>query len=194
MNKSIPALWVLGVIILSVCCTFGQHQSQDSYLNWKDVVQSRLHLYGHRNWIVVADSAFPVYADPGIETISADDDLPTVLHYVAAAISSSHHVRATVFLDRELQFVDDHDYPGASDLKHLILSSFTAEQVSSLPHAEILSKLDEAGKTFRILFIKTSATIPYTSVFMRLDCGYMSNDVDRKIKAGVAKASRDRSR
>jgi TorA maturation chaperone TorD len=49
-----------------------------------------------------------------------------------------------------------------------------------------MTRIDEAGKTFRILFIKTTATIPYTSVYMRLDCGYMSDDVERKIRTAMA--------
>ena len=51
-----------------------------------------------------------------------------------------------------------------------------------------MSKIDEAGKTFRILFIKTSATIPYTSVYMRLDCGYMSDELERKIRTAMSDA------
>jgi len=117
-----------------------------------------------------------------------NDDLPSVLKYVAGAISKSRHVRATVFLDRELQFIDEHDYPGVSELRRQITSPFSKDQVSSIPHTEVLSKIDETGKTFRILFIKTSETIPYTSVYMRLDCGYMSDEVERKISTGVAAA------
>ena len=47
-------------------------------------------------------------------------------------------------------------------------------------------RIDEAGKTFRILFIKTTVKIPYTSVYMRLDCGYMSDEVERKIRTAMA--------
>jgi hypothetical protein len=65
------------------------------------------------------------------------------------------------------------------------MASFAKEQVSSILHAEVMSRIDEAGKTFRILFIKTTATIPYTSVYMLLDCGYMNEDVERKIRAAV---------
>ena len=53
----------------------------------------------------------------------------------------------------------------------------------------MMSKIDKAGKTFRILFIKTSETIPYTRVYMRLDCGYMSDEVERKIRTAMASAS-----
>jgi len=61
-------------------------------------------------------------------------------------------------------------------------------QVQTMPHADVMNKVDEAGKTFRILFIKTTSTIPYTSVFMRLDCGYLSDEGERKIRAAIAAA------
>jgi D-ribose pyranose/furanose isomerase RbsD len=173
------------VLLVLVSASFAQAQAGAPSSDWKSIVQSRLPLYGHRNWIVVADSAFPVYAEPGIRTITVNDDLPSVLKYVASAISSSRHVRATVFLDQELQFVDEHDYPGVAELRRQITTPFAKEQVSSIPHTDVMSRIDEAGKTFRILFIKTTATIPYSSVYMRLDCGYMNEEVERKIKAAM---------
>ena len=180
-------VWVLALLVTS-SLSHSQSQASGSSSDWKAIVQNRLPLYGHRNWIVVADSAFPVYAAPGIETIVVNDDLPSVLKYVATAISSSRHVRATVFLDQELQFIDERDYPGVSELRKQITAPFSKEQVSSIPHTEVMSKIDEAGKTFRILFIKTSATIPYTSVYMRLDCGYMSDELERKIRTAMSDA------
>ncbi|HUM06115.1 MAG TPA: RbsD/FucU domain-containing protein [Terriglobales bacterium] len=191
MKMTNSVLTALCTVIVLGCSAFAQDTGHSSSIGWQQLVQSRIRLYGHRNWIIVADAAFPVYAASGVETILVNDDLPTVLHYVTRAISSSHHVRATVFLDQELQFVTDRDYPGAAELRRQINSTFTEGQVSSIPHAEVLSRIDEAGKTFRILFIKTTATIPYTSVYMRLDCGYMSDEVDRKIKAAVSTAGRE---
>jgi len=181
----------LGVIACALALltslSFAQTQAGESSSQLKVVFQNRLASFGHRNWIVVADSAFPVYAAPGIETIVVNDELPSVLKYVATAISSSRHVRATVFfLDQELQFIDERDYPGASELREQIMAPFSKDQVSSIPHTEVMSKIDEAGKTFRVLFIKTPETIPYTSVYMRLDCGYMSDEVERKIRTTMA--------
>ena len=180
---------VVCVLMLLVSSSVSQNQAGGSSSDWKAIVQSRLPLYGHRNWIVVADSAFPVYAAPGIDTIVVNEDLPSVLKYVARAISSSRNVRATVFLDQELQFIDEQDYPGVTGLRKQITASFPKDQVSSIPHTEVMTRIDEAGKTFRILFIKTTATIPYTSVYMRLDCGYMSDEVERKIRTAMAAAS-----
>jgi hypothetical protein len=153
-------------------------------------LQQRLPLYGHRNWIVVSDAAFPAYSQSGVETIVVNQELPSVLNYVAKAIASSKHVRAAVFLDRELGFVEEKDYPGVTHLREEINSALGKNSPSSVPHAEAISKIDEAGKTFRVLFIKTNTTIPYTSVFMRLDCGYLTDEIDAKIKNAMAFANK----
>jgi D-ribose pyranose/furanose isomerase RbsD len=183
LNRRLCAVFFVHALLTS--SSLSQTVASAHSSDWKSIVQSRISLYGHRNWIVVADSAFPVYAEPGIETILVNDDLSSVLKYVAHSISSSRHVRATVFLDKELQFIDERDYPGVSQLRRQIAATFSENQVSSIPHAEVMNRIDEAGRTFRVLFIKTSATIPYTSVYMRLDCGYMSAEVDQKIRTAM---------
>jgi hypothetical protein len=176
---------ILVVLLLAISgALFAQSKTERSTPDWQTTFQSRLALYGHRNWIVVADSAFPVYSQPGIETVAADGDLGSVLSYVMRAISSSKHVRGTVLLDKELEFVAEADYPGVTALRKKI-NAAAVNNATSIPHAEVLSKLDDAGKTFRILFIKTTTTIPYTSVYIRLDCGYMSDQIDRKIKSAM---------
>src|ERR1700739_1628550 len=75
--------------------------------DWQITVQQRLPLFGHRNWIVISDAAFPAYTQPGIETIFVNQDLPTVLSDVAKSIASSKLVRATAFVDKELPFVEE---------------------------------------------------------------------------------------
>jgi hypothetical protein len=158
--------------------------------DWQTTFHQRLPLYGHRNWIIVADAAFPAYSQSGIETIVVNQDLPSVLNYVAKSISSSKHVRATAFLDQELQYVEEKDYPGVTHLREEITGAFGKSKLSRIPHVEALSKIDDAGKTFRVLFIKTNTTIPYTSVFMRLDCGYMTDEIESKIRNAITAANR----
>jgi hypothetical protein len=41
--------------------------------DWKDILTERLSLYGHRNWIVVVDAAYPAQTSQGIETILCED-------------------------------------------------------------------------------------------------------------------------
>jgi len=191
MRKSnLFQLCVVVALVFIAGTLIGPAASNPSTPDWRTTLQQRLPLYGHRNWIVVSDAAFPAYSRDGIETIVIDQDLPSVLNDVAKAIASSKHVRAAAFVDRELQFVGEKDYPGVTHLRDEINGIFGKNRLSSIPHAEAISKLDEAGKTFRVLFIKTNTTIPYTSVFMRLDCGYMTDEVDAEIKNAMASASK----
>jgi hypothetical protein len=57
-----------------------------------------------------------------------------------------------------------------------------------LPHEKIIANVDEAGKLFHILVLKTNMTIPYTSVFIRLDCKYLSADAEKRLRAMMAAA------
>lgn len=173
-------LYTSFAIVLVFGTLLGPAAPKPATTDWQTTFHQRLSLYGHRNWIIVSDSAFPAYSESGIETIAANEDLPSVLKYVAQVISSSKHVRATPFLDQELQFVQEKDYPGVTNLRQEITTTFGKNKLTSIPHSEVLSRIDEAGKTFRILFIKTNTTIPYTSVFLRLDCGYMTDEIEKK--------------
>ena len=57
--------------------------------DWKGQLKASLPLFGHRNWIVIADSAYPAQSRPGIETIvsgaSQIEAARTVLDAIAAA-------------------------------------------------------------------------------------------------------------
>jgi hypothetical protein len=50
--------------------------------------------------------------------------------------------------------------------------------------------LDEAGKTFNVLILKTNLTLPYTSVFLELDCGYWSEEAEQRLRAALDKKYR----
>ncbi|MBV8550479.1 MAG: hypothetical protein JOY54_04210 [Acidobacteriaceae bacterium] len=150
---------------------------------WKQVLAERLPLYGHRNWIVVADSAYPAQSRSGIETVVSDADHLEVLHNVLAALSASRHVRPIVYQDKELKFVPEHEAPGVDDYRRQLGALFKNDSVHVLPHEEIIAKLDQAGQTFEIFIIKTNLTIPYTSVFLQLDCAYWSADAEQRLRA-----------
>ena len=57
---------------------------------------------GHRNWIVVADSAYPAQNRAGIETIVAGGDQLEAVKKVLTAIDEAKHVQAKVYFDKEL--------------------------------------------------------------------------------------------
>ena len=47
----------------------------------------------------------------------------------------------------------------------------------------IISTVDETSKQFHVLVLKTNMAIPYTSVFIRLDCKYWSADAEARMRA-----------
>jgi hypothetical protein len=155
---------------------------------WEEQFTALLPLYGHRNWIVVADSAYPAQTRAGIETVVAGEDQVSVLGKVAAAIRSSRHIRADVYLDEELSFVPEGEAPGVANYREALNGLLANCVVRRLSHEEIISKLDHAAQLFRVLIIKTDMTIPYTSVFFELDCGYWSAEAEQRLREAVAKA------
>ena len=157
--------------------------------NWQQIVAERLPLYGHRNWIVIADSAYPAQSRAGIETVVSGAEQMDVLKQVLSALAASRHVRPIVYTDRELNFVPEQDAPGVGNYRQQLSALLKGKSVQSMPHEEIISKLDQAGQTFRVLIIKTNLTIPYTSVFLQLDCAYWSAEAEQKLRAAMASQS-----
>ena len=154
--------------------------------DWKTQLSSILPLYGHRNWIVVADSAYPTQSKPGIETVVSGADKLDAVRHVFDAIAACAHVRANVYVDRELAFVSEEDAPGISDYRRHLEAVLHGAQVAKISHDRIIAKLDESAQVFNILIIKTEMTIPYTSVFFELDCGYWNADAEQRLRHAIA--------
>ncbi len=150
--------------------------------DWEQQLNRLLPLFGHRNWIVVADSAYPAQSKPGIETIVAVGDQIAVVSKVLEAIAECKHVRANVYADKEMAFVAESDAPGIAEYRRQLDGVLKGVRVSTLPHEEIIARLDEAARVFRVLVVKTAMTIPYTSVFFALDCGYWSAEAEERLR------------
>src|SRR5262245_7845634 len=132
---------------------------------WKQRVTQQLPLLGHRNWIVIADAAYPLQSRNGIETIATGDDQLAVVNYVLATLNKSPHVRPTIYLDAELPFVSEEDAEGITAYRNELSSVVATLPRQSLLHEEIIRKLDKSAETFHVLILKTNMRLPYTSVF-----------------------------
>jgi hypothetical protein len=156
--------------------------------DWKQRLAERIPLYGHRNWIVVADSAYPAQARGGIETIVADADQIEVLKVVLQKLAASKHVRPIIHMDRELQYLRESDAPGVDAYRREVFTLLPKDKIATSLHENIIRQLDEAGQTFRVLIIKTNMTVPYTSVFLQLDCAYWTPEEERKLREEMGKS------
>ena len=149
---------------------------------WQSRFNSALSEYGHRNWIVVVDSAYPKQSAPGIETVVTDKEQLEVLDFVLDAVADADHVQAFVMLDSELDSVIEADAPGVTEYRSELRELLKGKQVKVMPHEEIISELDKAAEMFDILLLKTDMTIPYTSVFLQLDCGYWDGQKEKRLR------------
>ncbi|MFZ0515885.1 MAG: RbsD/FucU domain-containing protein [Acidobacteriaceae bacterium] len=149
---------------------------------WQMKVQQELPLLGHRNWIVIVDSAYPLQTSPGIETVETGTDQLTVVRDVLQAIAHSRHVRPVIFMDAELPFVTEQQAPGVTKYRSEIKAALAGLPVNSVLHEQLIQQLNQTGNSFHVLILKTTLTIPYTSVFLRLDCRYWSDAAEQELR------------
>ena len=166
------------VAILLSSCQFNTTKS----VSWQDEFQQKLPLLGHRNWVLVVDKAFPLQSANGMTVINTGEQLPEVLKYVMGSISTSTHVKPIVFTDLEFAQISEDLSPGVDSLKKSIDASLKNYPQNTLLHNDVFGKLDSASSLFEVLVLKTESTIPYSSVFIQLDCAYWSAEKEQKLR------------
>jgi hypothetical protein len=159
--------------------------------DWELQLNALLPLYGHRNWIVVADSAYPAQSRPGIETVVSGAGQIEVARKVLDSIAAYKHIRSKIYLDHELEFVAESDAPGVSQYRNQLAALLKSVDTTTLPHEQIIAKLDQTAQLFRVLIVKTELAIPYTSVFFELGCGYWSSDAEHRLRRAIAAKAED---
>src|ERR1700722_15024402 len=173
--KAVLAIWLLAGSGLAAA-------AQQSTAEWQTRLRQVLPLLGHRNWIMIVDSAYPLQSSAGVETLETNSDQLKVVSTVLSAIDNSIHVRPVVYMDAELPFVPEKDAPGVTAYREGIKAALAGHTITSLPHEQIIAKVDEVGKTFHIVVLKTTMALPYTSVFLQLNAKYWGDDAEARLR------------
>ena len=155
--------------------------------DWKSEVAETLKLFGHRNWIVVADGAYPQQSNPAIKTITVAASQLEVVKFVNQHIEKAGHVDANIFVDKELEFVPEKDAKGIDTYRTKLNELLEGKEVKNRLHETIIRDLDAAAKLFNVLIIKTDLAIPYTSVFYQLECGYWNAAAEERLRKEIHK-------
>jgi hypothetical protein len=192
MRAKLPIVGLIIVLAAVVACDREDEEGEEgiamSYAQaakapaWTDTLAGYIPALGHRNWIVVADSAFPLQISPGIETIVTNEDHFAVLAKVLKAVDGAKHLRPKIWLDKELSFVTEDLAPGADDARRRLDEALKGRGAAPVLHEELIARLDQAGKAFKIVMVKTTLAVPYTSVFLELDCGYWPSENEAKMR------------
>ena len=177
-------LLMAGVALLLAACESAEKEKEetDMAITWEQKLAQELPALGHRNWIVVADSAFPLQISPGIEVVVSGEDYFAVLEKVFNAVDASQHIRPRIYLDKELTYVTEEVAPGIEACRQKLDGMLKGREIAPVLHEELIARLDQVARTFRILMVKTNLTLPYTSVFMELDCGYWKPESEAKMR------------
>ena len=172
----IKKLFLLLAFILPLSCM------QKENTGWKQQFDRALPLLGHRNWILVVDKAFPAQTAPGMEVINTDEDMGPVLRHVLDAIDSSTHVRPIIYRDKEWSYITEDQVKGMDVLKAETQAILKDKEIQTILHDSVFTKLDEASRLFKVLVLKTNAAIPYSSVFLQLDCAYWNPAQEKALR------------
>ena len=177
---------VIGLIFMVSACEqradSTSAQVTDSQPDWKQLLDQQLPLLGHRNWILVVDKAFPLQTSNGMTYVNSGVGLPEVLTRVLDAVDKAPHVAPILYRDAEMALLDEQLVPGVDQFKQQIDSILGNRSVQQLSHDAVFTKMAEAAALFGVLVIKTEETIPYSSLFIQLDCGYWDADHERQLR------------
>jgi hypothetical protein len=136
--------------------------------DWERELHTLLPLYGHRNWIVSGSGQIEV------------------TRKVLDVINASRHVRANVYIDKELEHVSEADAPGVARYRKQLDELLAGANKIPMLHEQIIAKLDQVSQVFRVLIVKTDLTIPYTTVFFELGCAYWPGDAEDRMRKAMA--------
>lgn len=153
--------------------------------NWQTELAKNLPVLGHRNFIVIADSAYPQQSNPGIKTIYTGDTQIAVVKEVLAAVDNAPHVNGTIYVDKELAFVPEHNAKGIEAYRNALDQTLAGRDIQRLPHMDIIKKLDASSDLFNVVILKTDLTLPYTSVFIELGAGYWNEKAETELRESM---------
>lgn len=103
-----------------------------------------------------------------------------MLDIVLDRIDAAPHVQGIILLDSELEHVAEEMAPGVEAYREALQVRLEGKEVKVMPHEAIIEKLDADSKLFNVLLLKTDMVIPYTSVFLQLDCGYWNAEKEKQ--------------
>lgn len=178
--------------VMLSCQTSVKNQKNDPHKekqNWKSEVEKTLQLFGHRNWIVIADAAYPQQSNPAIRTITVDTSQLEAVEFVSQLVEKAKHVDANIFIDKEMAFVPEKDAMGIGAYRTELTKILEGKPVKTMLHEDIIRELDASANLFSVLIIKTDLTIPYTSVFFQLECGYWNAIAEENMRQQLENAT-----
>lgn len=82
------ALKIVSLLLVVSCSS----PKQNNLTNLEDQLAETIEVFGHRNWIVVADAAYPEQSNPAIKTIIVNASQLEAVEVINKLIKDAPHV------------------------------------------------------------------------------------------------------
>ncbi len=180
-----------GLAIAAVCgCS---HQALPEPPAWSSELNSELQALGYRNWIIVAESSFPVHSRRGVRTVVVDTETPEMVDYIVDYFDRSENVKPSFSTAHELAYVENDRAPGIDDFRARLKKALHGHDVRKMDHRALSLLAQSDSKKFAVLVIKTKTALPYTNVFIELDSGYWDRESEDQLRAEMKAQRKDAS-
>lgn len=189
-NMRVGSILLLISVFLAASCQSPQKKAfvcaEDE--NWEKRLSDELPLLGHRNWILVVDKAFPMPAkSEGFVIINSNEEPLKVLSKTIELISDQPHIQPLFHNDLELNYIKEDWVEGVCAYRDELSKLIDDKNIKQLPHDDIFEQFSDGGSRFRTVIIKTNGLIPYSSVFIELDCGYWNSSYEEALRDSIKK-------
>lgn len=154
---------------------------------WRSVISKHILELGQRNWIVVADAAFPSLSAKGVETITTDAEALPALRATLEILTQGGHVRPALFTPAELGYVYESDAPGTGAYRSAVEQLFRSYPRGTAPLEGLIARIQETAKTYRVLVIKTRMALPYGAVFLQLEPAAWSAEAEKRVRDAMGR-------
>ncbi len=146
-----------------------------------------LDVLGARNWIVVADPAYPILAGEGVDVLVVDADAASTLREVLSTLAAEGALTPRLWLCSELEVVPENRAPGIRRYRNTLRRLISRHLHYEVTDRIISLQLAQAAQTYRILYIKTNTALPYSTVAIELDSGYWDSDAEAELRERMEK-------
>jgi len=175
---------LLFLILALVGC--GSRPPEDPPPAWGGAVSREVAALGSRNWIIVAESSFPVVSRRGTRTIVVDGEIPEVVEYIVNVLEQSENVRPRFNTARELPFLVNDLSPGVDQFRERLKVALHGHAVNQMDHRALALLAQSDADKFAVLILKTRTALPYSNVFIELDSGFWDRESEARLRQDMS--------
>lgn len=155
---------------------------------WGAGVSREIRALGVSNWIIVAESSFPIISRRGVRTMVVEAEIPEVVDYIVNDLESVSNVTASFNTARELPFVENDNAPGIDEFRRLLSEALHGNTVREMDNRSLNLLAQSDASKFAILVFKTKTNLPYSNVYIELDSGFWDRSSEDKLRGDISMA------